>query len=449
MRWPWKREKRSILTTDEYIEAVRRAIPIGYEQTLTQTGVERIAPDYAVLASRAYGGNSTVFSVMDTRAKVFSGGRFRWRRVLDGRPSDFFGSADLAILERPWAGGTTQNLMARMINDADAAGNSFWIRHGAELVRLRPDWVEIAVEPLFKDDAQIGWRKLGYLYYEGGRGFGAGAAAFLPDEVAHFMPVPDPLHPFRGMSWLTPLVRELEADNLMQRHQEKFFENGATPNMIVKHAAGTQKADILAFDEALRAKHVGVENAYKALNLYPGADATVVGLDMDKIDFSNLRGDGETRIAAAGGTPPIVAGLKEGLESATYGNYAQARRRFADGTMHPMWREAAGSLEVLLAVPVGAELAHDASEIPFLREDEGDAATIQQTRASTITSLITAGYEPASVAAAVDADDFRLLVHTGLYSVQLQPAGAIEPAIEPAPEPARSAELIHFGRRTA
>jgi len=447
VRWPWQREKRDILTTDEFIEAVRLAIPLGYEQTISQTKVERIAPDYAVLATQAYAGNPTVFACMDTRAKVFSGGRFRWRRVMDGRPSDYFGTADLRLLERPWAGGTTQNLMSRMINDADTAGNSFWVRFGSDLVRLRPDWVEIAVEPLMVDGAQIGFRKLGYVYYENGKGAGSPGAAFLPNEVAHFMPVPDPLHPFRGMSWLTPLVRELQGDYQMTRHQEKFFENGATPNMVVKHPPGTQKADILAFDAALTAKHVGVENAGKTLNLYPGADVTVVGLDFDKMDFSNLRGDAETRIAAAAGTPPIVAGLKEGLESATYSNYAQARRRFADGTMHALWQEASGSLEVLLDAPDGAELAHDASEVPFLREDEGDAANIQATRASTINSLITAGFTPQSAAAAVDADDFRLLVHTGLYSVQLQPAGAQTQA--PTPDAPRDAAIIHFGRRTA
>jgi hypothetical protein len=72
-------------------------------------------------------------------------------------------------------------------------------------------------------------------------------------------------------------------------------------------------------------------------------------------------------------------------------------------------------------------LWYDADNVPFLREDEADAANIQQTRAATISSLISAGYEPSSVVAAVESGDFRLLNHTGLYSVQLQPAGATAP----------------------
>jgi hypothetical protein len=63
---------------------------------------------------------------------------------------------------------------------------------------------------------------------------------------------------------------------------------------------------------------------------------------MKQIDFKVTQGHGETRIAAAAGVPPIIVGLSEGLEAATYSNYGQARRRFADVTMRPLWRERGG-----------------------------------------------------------------------------------------------------------
>ena len=50
--------------------------------------------------------------------------------------------------------------------------------------------------------------------------------------------------------------------------------------------------------------------------------------------------------------------------------------------------------------------------------------TIQQTQAQTIKAYIDAGFEPDSVIAAVEAEDRSLLKHSGLYSVQLQPAGS-------------------------
>jgi hypothetical protein len=98
--------------------------------------------------------------------------------------------------------------------------------------------------------------------------------------------------------------------------------------------------------------------------------------------------------------------------------------------MHPLWQNAAGSTAPLVRQPPGARLWYDSRNVPFLREDEKDAALIQQTEAATIKSLIDAGYEPASVVTAVATSNWSLLKHTGLYSVQLQPAGTTPAAID-------------------
>src|SRR5690606_6000127 len=111
-------------------------------------------------------------------------------------------------------------------------------------------------------------------------------------------------------------------------------------------------------------------------------------------------------------------------------NYGSARRRMADGTMRPLWRGVAGALAQLVNVPPDAELWFDDRDIAFLRDDRKDAAEIQQSKAAAIRQLVDAGYDPASVVAAIEAEDMRLLTHTGLYSVQLQPpttAGPAEP----------------------
>jgi hypothetical protein len=94
--------------------------------------------------------------------------------------------------------------------------------------------------------------------------------------------------------------------------------------------------------------------------------------------------------------------------------------------MRPLWRNAAGSLARIINVPAGAELWYDDRDIPALREDEKDAADIQQSQAITIRELINAGYEPDSVVKAVTAGDYNQLKHTGMVSVQLQ-----EPGVQP------------------
>jgi phage portal protein BeeE len=230
------------------------------------------------------------------------------------------------------------------------------------------------------------------------------------------------------MSWLTPVVREVQADGLMNTHKRRFFENGATPNMVIKHPPAMPLTKIREFKKLLDAEHAGAGNAYKTMHLGGGADLTVVGTNLQQLEFATSQGHGETRIAAAAGIPPVIVGLSEGLAAATYSNYGQARRRFADGTMHPLWQNVAGSFAPLLAdTPAlrqpGVRLWYDSRDVPFLREDEKDAAAIAETEARTIRTLVDGGYTPDSVMQAVLAGDFGLLKHSGLYSVQLQAAG--------------------------
>lgn len=412
----------------------------GVTQTLAGQRTEMAPNTFMGLATYAYQANGPVFACMLVRQLVFSSVRFRWQRVRNGQPSDMYGTPDLRILEQPWPGGTTQDLLSRMINDADLGGNSYWYRDtplarlgsndpNTELVRMRPDWVDIVVEPRMVrggvaeiGGGHLGYRKLGYLYTE--RSCDADPVAFLADEVVHFAPIPDPTANFRGMSWLTPILREIQADQAMTRHQRRFFDNGATVNMVIKHPVGATEDKVRRWVEEFEEKHGGVENAYKSLNLYPGADVTPVGANMHEIDFKSVRGGGETRIAAAAGVPPVIVGLSEGLAAATYSNYGQARRRLADGTAHPLWQNMSGSMQQIIKPPdSGSRLWYDANDVPFLREDEADAANIAKVKAETISTYITAGYDPDSVIKAVDAGDLTLLQHTGLTSVQLLPPG--------------------------
>ena len=262
-------------------------------QTLAGSRTERPSNTFEGLAAQAFAANGVVFACMMVRQLVFSSIRFQFQRFVNGKPSETFGDRTLSVLERPWPGGTTQDLLSRMIQDADLAGNSYWVRDGDELVRLRPDWVQIVGVPRSMDKqsggrgaGQVGWKKAGYIYTEGGIGNGDGVP-FTVDEVVHFAPTPDPLAVFAGMSWITPVLRELAADQAMTKHQSKFFDRGATVNMIIKHSPLADPDAVRRWADEMQSKHGGVDNAWKNLNLYPGADATPVGSNMKDIDFSH------------------------------------------------------------------------------------------------------------------------------------------------------------------
>jgi hypothetical protein len=390
---------------------------------------EDIESSFEGYVNGAYKSNGVIFACMAARMLLFSEARFQFRRMVNGRPGDLFGSAALGALEEPWPGATTGDLLSRAITDVDLAGNFFLTRRRAGLTRLRPDWVTIVSAS--RTGHEIDSELVGYLYHPRGRYAGEDPISLMPEQVAHFAPIPDPVARHRGMSWLTPVIDEILGDTSATAHKRSFFDNGAKLGYVVTLDKDVVK-NVNQFQDWVDKFKQGHEsngaapnwNAYKTLFLAGGADVKTVGADMKQIDFSNVQGHGETRICAAARVPPIIVGLSEGLDSATYSNYGQARRAFADLTMRPLWRNVAGSLAKLVNVPAGAELWYDGRDISFLQEDEKDEADIQQTQAVTIRELINSGYEPDSVVSAVSAGDFSLLKHTGLVSVQLQEPGS-------------------------
>jgi len=767
-------EERSSLSLDEWVSYFKyggNTYPFMLNQTL-QGDKEEIEQNFSGYVEGILKRNGVIAACMLVRLMLFSEARFQFQQMHGGRPGNLFGNSDLAILEKPWPNGTTGDLLTRTIQDADLAGNFFVTRRRDGLQRMRPDWTTIIlgsssgpggiqVAPVGDLDA----RAVGYAYIPGGIASGKEPVILGVDEVVHFAPIPDPLYSYRGMSWLTPVLREIMSDNAATSHKLKFFDNGATPNLVVK-------LDIKSPDkfnewiEVFEKGHKGVENAYKTLYLAGGADTTVVGADFKQMDFKVVQGAGEplaldtpiptptgwttmgevsigdevlgrdgrparvtgtspihlgrdcyrvtfkdrtaivadaghlwlaidqgsanraeetyttealreltlrpfnngvggnrvavpapsvldlkyrdllvdpyvlgawlgdgqtagaaicgapddlaeiarevqargytvtqwatvpgkvdviglpggllaglkalgvlgdkhiptdylrastdqrldllrglmdtdgtvghrgretcefsskwerlarqvaelarslgyratlsrkeelrsrtgetwrvtfradpemvpfllrrkadrcttavhvrnrsvvsiepvpsvpvrciavdtadhlflagegfvpthnTRIAAAAGVPPIVVGLSEGLQSATYSNYGQACRRLGDITMRPLWRNACGSYAKIVTVPSDARLWYDDRDIPFLQEDQKDAAAIQQVQAACIRQLVDAGFQPDAVIDAITSDDFlRLLhMHTGLYSVQLQPPNPSVPS---------------------
>lgn len=370
----------------------------------------------------AYRANGPVFALVLARLQVFSQVRFGWTRFKGSQPTDLFGTPELGVLENPWPGGTTADLLARMEVDVSHAGNSYIRRTKADrLNRMRPEWVTIILgsqenedDPSQASDVEVA----GYMYDPPN----GEAQMFFPDEVAHYAPIPDPWFHFLGMSWITPVIREMQGDSLSTEHKARFFENAATPNLVIRFDPSQTRKQVQDFKELLEEDHAGALNAYKTLYLGGGADATVVGANFQQMDFAATQGKGESRLASAAGVPPSWVGFSEGLQGSALnaGNFNSARRRFSDGTMVHLWTNACASLQSIVRPPQGASLWYD-PRIPFMREDAGDLAKIQEQEASTITALVREGFTPESAVMAVTNNDWSLLKHTGLTSVQLLP----------------------------
>jgi Phage portal protein len=379
-------------------------------------------------AGSAYVGNSVIFSLTQARFQLFSQVGFQWTRFKGAQPTDLFGSPELSILERPSPGRTTVDMLARMEVDVTAAGNAYIARTAPDrLGRLKPNYVTIilgsqsdADNPQDAADVEVA----GYAYLPP-----TGRARFYPaGTVAHYAPIPNPYASYLGLSWVTSALIEIVGDDLANQHKVKFFENGATPNMVIKFDPSVGLDSVKKFRDLMDDEHAGVMNAYKTLYLGGGADATVVGKDFAQLEFAITQGKGESRLASAAGVSPSWVGFSEGLAGSALnaGNFTAARRRISDGTLEHLWRCAAGCLENVVDRPARADssvrLWYD-NRIPFMRIDEGDRAAVQTQEAATIGGLINNGFTAESAVAAVSNNDWSLLEHTGLISVQLQPPG--------------------------
>lgn len=374
------------------------------------------------------------FAAELVRASVLSQARFTFRN-LPGRPNarKQFGTRELGILEEPWKNATTGELIARMEWHAGVAGNAYVTRRPDRLKVLRPDWVAILYgsdrEPedaIYALDGDL----LGYVYQNGGL-YSSGnlPTTLLPEDVAHWSPIPDPEAGEVGMSWVTPAIREMQGDRLASEHKIRYFENGATANLVVKGIPAVTKDQFDGIVEMMESQHAGVANAYKTLYLTAGADATVVGSNLAELDLKGVTGTFETRIASLSRVHPVILGIAEGLAGSALnaGNFGMARRIWADTWIYPTLQDLVASLATIINVPSGAELWFDTADMPILREDAKDAADIGQIQSSTITQYVREGFTWESSVSAVMAQDPSLLKHSGLTSVQLQPPGAGTP----------------------
>ena len=208
------------------------------------------------------------------------------------------------------------------------------------------------------------------------------------------------------------------ADEAATAHKLKFFEGGATPNLAVSVDL-PDPDDFFEFVKRYREEGEGVANAYKTLFFNTGTTFQTVGTDLRQLDFKVTQGAGETRIASAAGVPPVIVGFSEGLEAATYSNYALAMRRFADldaaavadgrrlPPKHP--RGAAGAER-------GTTTATSA-----LKDDIVNRAEVQNKQANAAKMFADGGWEPDSIIDALDADDLSRLVHSGCRPSRCRP----------------------------
>jgi phage portal protein BeeE len=370
---------------------------------------ESILPMYSAWAQQVNASNSVIFSALCARLMLLSEATFKLQRAED---RGLFGNTSLSILEHPWPGGNSGELIARNEQDASLAGNAYtWSAPGENrLVRLRPDWTTIVSELVRLPGGGEYRNKVGYWVEPPKSVLGQGKGQFYPaDEVAHWAPMPDPAADFRGMSWLTPVFREIQADDGLTQYKIKYLDNAASPNMLIKYSQKLQPGTIDGIRDRMTARYAGTSNAFKTLVLDQGADATVIGSNLAQMDFSGVQQAGTNRILAAAGVPPLVVGM-EPIQGAGK-SYEEVIRRFADLTLRPLWRSMCGALETIVpGMQPATRLWVDTGDIAALQDGQQVRAQVSLIRMQSLLAAKQAGATFDSAVKAIDSGDMTLLM---------------------------------------
>lgn len=409
--------------------------------------------NYLAYVQDGYSRSPIVFSAIDKRQQVFSQATFAFQRRVSGRPQSPFTTPDLALLEKPWPGGTTGELLSLMEYDGSLAGVAYWTtcddngKYGnasegsftRRMVRLRPDWVTTIIDSPSGDPWALNARVVAYSYQpkiQNTVGITRpDPLILLPDEVCRYVPKPDPIARFRGMSWITPLVFDVMGDMAATAHKLQFFRNGATPSLAVKFDKDLDPDLFDMYVAKFRDAHEGVGNAYKTLFLGGGADAVPLSVDLRQLDFAVTQGAGETRLAVVSGVPAAILGIGAGLggSSLNDGNLRAVKRVFVQSTIQDLWNKVGPALETIIKPPGNSRLIADTRDIPFLQDDATDQAQVRQFDSATIVALVNGGFKADAAVAFTQTNDLATLAgqHTGLVSVQLQKPGEKKPPAEP------------------
>lgn len=401
--------------------------PLGMNTSMP--GSPYIEPDgsFVGMVQGVHRRHGIVSAAVIARALVLSQLQFQWRRRF-GQDRTLFGTEHLSILDT-FPSPRPQTLMA-METHASYAGNAYVVERSGRLKLVSPDAMTVALGSTEDIDpnsaeAHLVLEPVGYIYRP--RGENVKPIMLVPEQVAHWAPEPDPICWWRGESWVTSVVREVATDFQMSDHLNQFFVHAATPNLTVAFDKSLTKDQVKEYAELIGARHAGADNAWKTMVLGGGADVQVVGADLSKLTYRDVQGGLETRIALRSRVPATILSIREGMQGSALnsGNYNSARRSWSDGWFSPTADGLCAAIDHLVPRPEGRqlELTYDPARVMFLQEDRKDEAEIMAANAQAMKALVDAGYTADSVTLAITSGDLSKLVHSGLFSVQLQPAG--------------------------
>lgn len=237
------------------------------------------------------------------------------------------------VLKYPNPYMTGYHLLERLYLDLEICGNAYWelVFDGDDLIAIFPllPWQMKIVPHPRRFISQ-------YVYKVGTR-----EIVFQPREVIHFK-YTDPTSEYYGMSFLEVSQTSAESDNFISRLIRKFFENDATPSIVIKYKNILSESAFQRLRKRWLSRHQGLERKFDVAILDDDMSIERLSLPLAELETSNLKSLLRDEIFVTGGVPPAIQGI------AGVSNYAAARvaqSMFFDSQIAPRLRSITSTLD--------------------------------------------------------------------------------------------------------
>lgn len=195
-----------------------------------------------------------------------------------------------------------------------------------------------------------------------------------PENMIHLRYGLDDRDHRKGLSPMRRLLRAVTTDERAQQWTDSLLANYAIPGLLVTTKARLRQEEADALKAKVRSLY-GNDRRGDVGVLDSEADMKQFGFSPEQMELGELHDIPETRIAAVFRVPPIVAGLRAGLQRATYSNFREAREAFTESTLMPLWAMDAAVMQARLVPDFAASdrrivVAHDLTDVRALQEDE-------------------------------------------------------------------------------
>lgn len=182
----------------------------------------------------------------------------------------------------------------------------------------------------------------------------------IPREDVMTVNFPDPSGEsgglVEGLGPLQALAVEVSADNEASKMVGAWVSNNATPSMaIMTKSPLVNKEQAELIKQGWMRQFGGARRGEPAI-LDADASLQQMSFNLSQLEFPNLRDIAESRVAAAFGVPPVLAGLKVGIDRAADANMDGLRLYFTETTLENYWRRFEDSFTTQVGIDFGPNI---------------------------------------------------------------------------------------------